>query len=293
MENIFYLFLRDLKRNDLPLNENEKNFVLYALVHSGTRIREDDIFCRVPLKDSFHILCNGAENMDELREKIDNIFCAFHFVLDNKNGIRYFNLLDRVSINSEKIYLIFNLKHIDLWVNHNESEAQKSLEDWIKDEVDKLVQKNKEEAGCGERDISEELNPNHMVKVDQFTTKAITCPVCGAEIINVNSNCPSCNFDEVSKNFANNQEHIKWLKEKAIPHGINYILSQKMMPTEAKRVKLTLGLIDGINHSDEEVAKMENVSVNRIYQHKAILQRRLKRLPCSKKLNILKGEIQN
>ena len=131
----------------------------------------------------------------------------------------------------------------------------------------------------------------HIKRVDELHNGPRLCPVCGAEIIDENSNCPNCNFEEVAKRFDDNQEYIEWLKEKAIPHGVKYVLSD-MLPTEARRVKLTLGLIDGIKHTDEEVAEMENACVNRIYQHKATFWRRLKRLPCSKKLNVLEGEDQ-
>ena len=79
------------------------------------------------------------------------------------------------------------------------------------------------------------------------------------------------------------------MQEKAVPYGANYILSS-MSPTYAKRIRLVLGLEDGIKHSDEEVAKEANVCVNRIQQHKATFLRMFKRLPCTIKLEeLLKG----
>ena len=57
-----------------------------------------------------------------------------------------------------------------------------------------------------------------------------------------------------------------------------------------KRIRLVLGLEDGIEHSDEEVAKEANVCVNRIQKHKATFLRIFKRLPCTIKLEeLLKG----
>ena len=115
------------------------------------------------------------------------------------------------------------------------------------------------------------------------------CPVCGQENTDSAPKCVRCSFEELHKEFSNNEERIKWLQEKAVPYGANYILSS-MSPTYAKRVRLVLGLEDGIKHSDEEVAKEANVCVNRIQQHKATFLRMLKRLPCTIKLEeLLKG----
>ncbi len=114
------------------------------------------------------------------------------------------------------------------------------------------------------------------------------CPVCGQEILDLEQSCSRCGFDELHKEVTDCDEHIKWLRETVVPYGIRWILSN-MMPTEARRVRLVLGWEDGIAHSDEEVARMEDVCVNRIYQHKAKLLRALRRLPCAQKLK----ELQN
>ena len=115
------------------------------------------------------------------------------------------------------------------------------------------------------------------------------CPVCGQENTDSAPKCVRCSFGELHKEFSNNEEHIKWLQEKAVPYGVNYILSS-MSPTIARRLRLVMGLEDGIEHSDEEVAKEANVCVNRIQQHKATFLRMFKRLPCTIKLEeLLKG----
>lgn len=117
----------------------------------------------------------------------------------------------------------------------------------------------------------------------------LNCPVCGQEMPDSEKLCSRCGFNELHKEIANRDEEIQWLKETVVPHGIKYVLSE-MMPTEARRVRLVLGLEDGIVHSDEEVAKIYDVCVNRIYQHKASFLRVFRRLPCTKKLQELQND---
>ncbi len=112
------------------------------------------------------------------------------------------------------------------------------------------------------------------------------CPVCGQEIFDLEKTCAKCGFDEIHKEIADKDEHIAWLRKTVLPYGVNYILST-MSPSESKRIKLLLGLEDGIIHSDEEVALMENVRITRIHQQKSKFIRRLIYLPCQIKLQEL------
>ena len=114
----------------------------------------------------------------------------------------------------------------------------------------------------------------------------MNCPVCGQVIVDNITKCSKCGFEELHKSISSRDEHIQWLQSTVVPYGINYILST-MSQTEAKRIRLVLGLEDGIEHSDEDVAKKANVCVNRIYQHKAKFLRIFKRLPCTIKLREL------
>lgn len=114
------------------------------------------------------------------------------------------------------------------------------------------------------------------------------CPVCGQEILKFEKACSRCGFSEFREEISDRDEHIKWLKGTVVPYGIRYILST-MSPSEAKWIRLTLGMEDGIKHPDEEVAKMADVCVNRIYQFRAKMIRRLQRLPCQIKLKELEN----
>lgn len=115
----------------------------------------------------------------------------------------------------------------------------------------------------------------------------MNCPICGQENVDNAPKCIRCNFEELHKEFSNKDEHIKWLKKTAIPYAAQYVLSI-MSPMEARRLRLVLGLEDGIKHTDEEVAKKEDVCVNRIYQQKAKFLRLIKRQACVIKLGELK-----
>ena len=115
----------------------------------------------------------------------------------------------------------------------------------------------------------------------------MNCPICGQENVDNAPKCIRCNFEELHKEFSNKDEHIKWLQQTAIPYAAQYVLSI-MSPMEARRLRLVLGLEDGIKHTDEEVAKKEDVCVNRIYQHKAKLLRLINRQPCVIKVKELK-----
>lgn len=114
----------------------------------------------------------------------------------------------------------------------------------------------------------------------------MNCPVCGQEIDNNFTVCSKCGFEDLNKIPSDKEEYIRWLQNTVVPYGINYCLS-KMIPSEAKRVRLVLGMEDGVIYSDEEVAKIENVCVNRIHQHKAKFMRLFRRLPCTIKLQEL------
>jgi len=118
----------------------------------------------------------------------------------------------------------------------------------------------------------------------------VYCSVCGQEIFDSEQSCSKCGFDEIYKEITDKDDHIKWLRETVVPYGINYILST-MSPSELKRIKLLLGLEDGIIHSDEEVALMENVRITRIQQQKAKFIRRLIYLPCQIKLQELLNNV--
>ena len=114
----------------------------------------------------------------------------------------------------------------------------------------------------------------------------MNCEVCGQEILDSETSCFKCGFSEIYKTITDKDEHINWLRETAVPYGISYILST-MLPNEEKRMRLLLGLEDGIVHSEEEVAQIENVRVERINQQKSKFIRRLIHLPCCIKLQEL------
>ena len=169
-----------------------------------------------------------------------------------------------------------------------------NIKEMINRKIDTLIAESQEDTSLFE-DVDEEIvrsifknSLNESISKLKEEAPSAICAVCGEINLKPANLCSKCGFGELGKKCATKDEEIQWLKEKVIPYGINYILSD-MMPTEAKRIRLTLGLEDGISHSDEEVAQKEDVCVNRIYQHKAKLHRALKRLPCTLRLQ----ELQN
>ena len=154
MEDIFYRFLQGIKKNYLPLNDNEKRFVIYALGHAS--IYKSELRCGFPVKDVFYFLCNGVKNTAELSKKIDDVFKAFYVVLSHDGKIRHINLLNSVTFDLENILLVFNLHQIELWLLQKENELEKSLEEWIKEEVNNLVQGVSESSIDSKEDLSNE-----------------------------------------------------------------------------------------------------------------------------------------
>lgn len=128
MKDIVYSLITRINNDDLPLKETEKRFALYAL--SQAFCGPSLMVCVVPLKDCFYFLCDGKEDIEELREKIKKLFSAFVVdipVISKKTS--YLTLLEKVTIQTTGLRLKFNRKYVESWLKFKDEEDKKEFAD--------------------------------------------------------------------------------------------------------------------------------------------------------------------
>ena len=123
------------------------------------------------------------------------------------------------------------------------------------------------------------------------------CPVCKTNHEQNISVCPICGFEQLQREFINQDEYKLWLKEVVDPfkdeyranrkypklsiesaqqfEGILEQLSKTLLPREVSVIRMLFGL-DGEPMSRLEISKVYNVCVNRIYQIEAKTLRKLR-----------------
>ena len=137
MKNIYYNIIQAIRHNYLSLNENQKNFILYALSHS--HIHKNEIYCSFSINEGYYFLCNNKSDPETLNSEMKKFFNIFSIsYIDNRRTV-LLQLVNRISVDSTKIRVIFDLYQVRMWLTYKEVEIKNSINEFVKEEIDNII----------------------------------------------------------------------------------------------------------------------------------------------------------